>query len=156
MSVAAADSYARRRLLDLLGIERYVRRERVHEASSRAATPDGVPVGGAEAPMLFASSPRRAVRASAAPTGHAVAISCEPGATQRYPKLVAHLARAIGVDVATFASRIDAPHTLCFGASPPDGPATLAPPLATLRSSPAAKRAFWRTLRDLRRIVAGR
>lgn len=75
---------------------------------------------------------------------------------RRYPKLVAHLARAIGVEVSAFARRIDAAHTICFGATPPDGPATLAPPLATLRASPPAKRAFWRTLRDLRRILASR
>ena len=136
----AADSYARRRLLDLLGIERYARR----------------PVGGASAPMRSSAAGAGSVGAEAPPTGHDVAIHCEPEAVQRYPAFVAHLARAIGVEVGAFTRRIDAAHTICFGATPPDGPATLAPPLPVLRASPPAKRAFWRTLRDLRRVLAGR
>ena len=145
MSEVVADSYARRRLLELLGIERYVPR---HCAAA--------PVGGASAPTLSVSTKRGAVGAEAPPTARLVAISCEPGVARQYPKFIAHLARAIGVDIAAFARRIDAPHTLCFGASPPAGAVTLAPTLAMLRASPAAKRAFWRTLRDLRRILASR
>lgn len=137
----AADSYARRRLLDLLGIERYVPRT----------------AGGASAPALSSDETSRGIAPRAPRTAAPVcAIACDADAAQRYPVLVAHLARAIGVDPGAFARRIDAAHTICFGATPPDGPATLAPPLAVLRASPPAKRAFWRTLRDLRRVLAGR
>lgn len=129
MSAAPADSYARTRLLELLGIERVV--------------PRGLPA---------ASTPVDAPRDEAAP----VAIACAPGDAERYGAFTRHLARAIGVDAAAFTRRTDAPHTICFGTTPPDGPATLAPPLSALRASPQAKRAFWRTLRDLKRALAGR
>ncbi|HVF33928.1 MAG TPA: hypothetical protein VND91_01240, partial [Candidatus Saccharimonadia bacterium] len=107
MSEIAADSYARRQLLELLGIERYVPRD--------SATRAEIPVGGASAPTLSVPTKRGAVGAEAPPTRGLVAISCEPGVARQYPKFIAHLARAIGVDIAAFASRIDAPHTLCFG-----------------------------------------
>ncbi|HET9484673.1 MAG TPA: hypothetical protein VFO79_12005 [Xanthomonadales bacterium] len=136
----AADSYARRRLLDLLGIERYVPR----------------PVRGVSAPMLSRDDTRPIAAEALPATVGPCAIACDADAAQRYPVFVSHLARAIGVEVGAFTRRIDAAHTICFGATPPDGPATLAPPLAVLRASPPAKRAFWRTLRDLRRVLAGR
>ena len=85
----------------------------------------------------------------------AVAVDCAPGDAERYAAFIKHLARAIGVQASAFSRRATAPHTLCFGTAPPDGPATLAPPLSALRASPQAKRAFWRTLRDLKRVLAG-
>ena len=153
MSAAPADSYARTRLLELLGIERVVARGSHTPSSSIDALRDGVTVGGAEAPTPFA----KGIVASAPPTGipAAVAIDCAPGDADRYNAFIKHLARAIGVHASAFTRRATAPHTICFGTAPPDGPATLAPPLSALRASPQAKRAFWRTLRDLKRVLAG-
>ena len=128
MSAAPADSYAGARLLELLGIERVVPR-----GSPLAAAAMDAPTG--EAP----------------PTVTPYAIACAAGDAERYGAFIRHLARAIGVDPSAFTRRTTAPHTICFGTAPPDGPATLAPPLSALRASPQAKRAFWRTLRDLRR-----
>ena len=110
-------------------------------------------MGGAEAPTARRISEARSAGSRTAPAR--VAIDCTPGDADRYAAFVRHVARAIGVDPSAFTRRGSAPHTICFGTAPPDGPATLAPPISALRASPQAKRAFWRTLRDLKRVLAG-
>lgn len=154
MNAAPADSYARKRLLELLGIERVVARGS-HAASPPMDAPrDGATVGGAAAPTAQRTSD--AQRGRSRPDAVApIAVDCTPGDAERYGAFVRHVARAIGIDASAFARRANAPHTICFGTPPPDGPATLAPPLSALRASPQAKRAFWRTLRDLKRALAG-
>ncbi len=146
MNAGAADSYARTRLLELLGIERYTVRGPQATASKIEAPTVGVTVGGAEAPI-------RSARSAPPP----LTVACSPDEARRFPAFVAHLAAALGLTPTEFAARRSGVHTICFGAAPPDeGAATLAPPLSALRISPAAKRAFWRTLRDLQRVHKGR
>jgi hypothetical protein len=147
MSVAPADSYARARLLELLGIERVVPRG---ATTATGAPATGIPVGGASAPTARTHG-RSATPSGPRPLLQNVGVACGAQDAERFAPFIRHLARAIGVDPSAFTRRTSAPHTICFGTAPPDGPATLAPPLSALRASPQAKRAFWRTLRDLRR-----
>ena len=129
MSVAAPD--VRARLLSVLGIEHYVLR----------GDPGAEPVS---------------------VEGKRVAIACGrdvDGATSgRYRALVAQLLGAAGVaaDEAVIVAKpsVDLP-TICFGTEPGDRvDALLAPPLATLRQSAAAKRSLWKTLRSLKRTLS--
>lgn len=129
MSVAAPD--VRARLLSVLGIEHYVLRGNE----------------GGEALSI---------------EGKRVAIACGrdvEGATNgRYRALLAQLLAAIGVslDEAVIVAKpsVDLP-TICFGTEPGDrADAVLAPPLATLRQSSAAKRSVWKSLRSLKRTLS--
>ena len=71
----------------------------------------------------------------------------------RYAALLRHVVRALAVDASLVSWSVagDAP-VLAFGAAPGDAAdAVLAPPLATLRASGAARRSLWPQLRRLRR-----
>lgn len=122
---------AQRRLLEVLGIERYVLRASADDA----------------APSL---------------AGKRLALACGRDAGSaldgRYAALLKHLSAALGLpaDAVAIVAKPDvALPTICFGTEPGErADNVLAPPLAALRQSPAAKRNLWRVLRGLKRAVA--
>ena len=127
MSAVASDGYARARLLELLGIEPLVR---------IAARPGATPQHGA---------------ARAGPADARFALLVAPDDRERHAALLKSVAAALGPGATAF-EPAPGRHAICFGTTPPDAgaDATLAPPLAALRLSPAAKRALWQSLRRLR------
>jgi len=133
----------RERLLALMGIERWVLRDApaVDGASDRGR--DHVAEASRPGPLPQVPAPARL----AIVTGEA-----EPLAG-RHAALLRHVLRALTLDDESVAweSRVGIP-LLAFGAAPGDAPdAVLAPPLATLRASGAARRALWPAMRSLRR-----
>jgi hypothetical protein len=145
-AVRQLDPAERARVLALMGIDRYVRREARAEAPAvKAEVAAATPQGRARAadPLVKAS---------------VWAFVCDPAeigadpVLSRYATLLAHLARAVGAQNLGAVRFADAPPAGCraiaFGRSPGDAvDALLAPPLATLRNSAHAKRALWQDLR---------
>lgn len=140
MNALAPDGYARARLLELLAIEPLV-----------PIGPEARIAVAADARSVASGAARASSRAGVPPPESAArfALQVEHAERARFPALLAHLVAALGAGAAAF-DPAPGRHTICFGTTPPGGDATLAPPLSTLRRSPAAKRALWRTLRSLR------
>lgn len=133
----------RERLLALIGIERWVLRDT--PAVDRGSDPGRDPVAevARPGPLPQVPSPVRLVIA----TGEA-----EPLAG-RHAALLRHVLRALAIEesAVAWAATTGIP-VLAFGAAPGDAvDAVLAPPLATLRASGAARRSLWPALRALRR-----
>lgn len=170
-AAAPLSPQARRRALDLLGIQRY--RPRGAEPAPVAVPeppPDPTPARTSAAP---ATPPRRApVVPTAAPSlldavplAARVVFVLDADAIEeapwsgRYARLLAQLTAALGLgrNQVGFDAAIANVQRIYFGASPgDDADALLAPPLAGLRASAAAKRSLWRELRRLRRTLARR
>ena len=127
MNAVASDGYARARLLELLGIEPLVR----------------IAARGSDTP------PPDADRDGPAVARYALLVA--PEERERHAALLKSVAAALGAGATSF-DPAPGRHAICFGTTPPDAgaDATLAPPLAALRLSPAAKRALWQSLRRLR------
>jgi hypothetical protein len=141
--MSAVRAVDRLRALSLMGVDVYVARPRrpAIAAATAPATPATAAVDG----------DRRGTRLVFA-TGDAGGFDGPHGGMLR------QLALALGLEPAGVACgepREDLP-CVCFGASP--GAASdivLAPPLATLRASAAARRALWPLLRPLARRLRG-
>jgi DNA polymerase III psi subunit len=142
-SLAPLPAAERERLLALIGIERWVLRDVPAVDRGSDAVRDHVAEESRPGPL-----PQ--VRLGIV-TGEA-----EPLAG-RHAALLRHVLRALALDASAVAWRPanDVP-VLAFGAAPGDtADAVLAPPLATLRASGAARRSLWPALRALRRRLAG-
>jgi hypothetical protein len=143
--MSAARAVDRLRALSLMGVDVYVRRVR-----GQAATSVGEPAPRVTEAPLPAAAPARDGRG----TRLVFATADAGGFDGPHATLLRHLALALGLGPAGVACgepREDLP-CVCFGAAP--GSATdvvLAPPLATLRASAAARRALWPQLRSLAR-----
>jgi hypothetical protein len=175
MSAAASlPPAARRRALDLLGIQRY--RARGAEPPAVVVPPPepATPPPRADAPhppAIRRAPPQTPVPATAPslldslPLQARVVFVLDAGAIEeapwsgRYARLLAQLTAALGLGrhQVGFDAAIAGVQRIYFGASPgDDADALLAPPLAGLRASAAAKKSLWRELRRVRRTLARR
>ena len=179
MSMAALAPAARRRALDLLGIQRYRLRGTEPIAAELPAAPAVVeaaqPAPASDSPPRVRYSqraeppaaPRPALRdpppLELGPVNARITFVLDADAiaespwSGRYARLLAQLAAALGIarNQVGFDSAKTGLQRVYFGATPgDDADAILAPPLASLRASPAAKRALWREWRRLRRTLA--
>jgi hypothetical protein len=141
--MSAVRAVDRLRALSLMGVDVYVPRPR--GPAPAAATAVASPAGGA------VDGDHRGTRLVFA-TGDA------GGFDGPHAGLLRQLALALGLEPAGVACgepREDLP-CVCFGAPPgAAGDVVLAPPLATLRASAAARRALWPLLRPLARRLRG-
>ena len=146
MGAAPLPAVERERVLALLGIDRWVLRTDAAADAGRIA-----PASRAEPVVAAAASlekPARAVRLAIA-TGEPAPLAGRNGPILR------HVLRALALDESSVAWQPqEGVRVLAFGAAPGDAAdAVLAPPLATLRASGAARRAVWPALRALRRAL---
>jgi len=145
VSLDALPAAERERLLTLMGIDRWVLRGAAaasgNDPGRDIAAPDSrpAPLPPEAAPV---SAPRLAIVA-----GETMPLAGRHGAMLR------HLLRTLAIDEAQVTWSVhDGVPVLAFGAAPGDAAdAVLAPPLATLRASGAARRSLWPALRTLRR-----
>lgn len=167
---------ARRRALDLLGIQRYRPRGAEPPAADVAPAPEPMPMTARRADASATPAPRRTPPSAAVPAPTPSLLDAVPLAARvvfvldadaigeapwggRYARLLAQLTAALGLGRSQvgFDAAIANVQRIYFGASPgDDADALLAPPLAGLRASAAAKRSLWRELRRLRRTLARR
>lgn len=155
-SVDPLPASERARVLALLGVDRWLLRGSEpcgNDPPTELGTGPGRDLP-AEASRPGAL-PREAVQPAVVAPAAKLAIVCgEPDPLSgRYAALLRHVVRALAVDASLVSWSVagDAP-VLAFGAAPGDAAdAVLAPPLATLRASGAARRSLWPQLRRLRR-----
>ncbi len=144
--MSAAHAVDRLRALSLMGVDVYV----AHRRGSVAAVPAAPPLA------VVAAAP--AAAGDLRGTRLVFATGDAGGFDGPHGSLLRQLAQALGLQAAGVACgepRADLP-CVCFGAAP--GVAVdvvLAPPLATLRASAAARRALWTLLRPMARRLRG-
>jgi DNA polymerase III psi subunit len=139
-------STERERLLALIGIERWVLRDAPAADSGSDPGRDAGAEPSRPGPLPQLPAARLAI----------VAGDAKPLAG-RHAALLRHVLRALAVNEESVAWEArDGIPVLAFGAAPGDAPhAVLAPPLATLRASGAARRSMWPALRGLRKRLRG-
>lgn len=177
MSAAASLSpSARRRALDLLGIQRYRPRGAEPPAAASVAPPPDPASPVTRTGAVPAHAARRTPPSASVPAATPSLLDAPPLAARvvfvldaaaieeapwsgRYARLLAQVTAALGLgrQQVGFDAAIAGVQRIYFGASPgDDADALLAPPLAGLRASAAAKKSLWRDLRRLRRTLTRR